>query len=388
MSSRSLGTDGFNDVRRLRVTKALDDVSENLIQYKGTGGTKRQTLCFSVMPILNALGYDIFDPKAVEFDVCVGGVEQPDVDILLYSDGRPLLAVYCKPLGSFDTRPEFDIDALSLESLQSKGIKLIVVSDGYCLRLYNLEGEFLKSYCIDTASEADVDDLLNLSSRDGVSALVDDFSPLVAVYKCIVKEIKETIDADDDHLTGLQGSLDTLFDVSGLGLNEASSRKYSKLFLKDIVGYVDNRLAEISGLTPDSGLSDKSGCFKVDRGISTAVTGKVPVRVKIGSESYFVDSWKEVLGVIINYLREVALWDDYRIYEYVVPQSRRTIKSISSDEDKEVVASAIKRFVDTGVAADTVASRLRVLGEQCKVDCYLCVLTRDDYTLLAEVMGK
>lgn len=294
MSSKSLGANGFNDVRRLRLTKALDEVSKNLLQYKGTGGTERQTLSFSVMPILSALGFDIFDPKVVEFDVSVGGSEQPDVDVLLYSDGSPLLAVYCKPLDSFGSRLELDIDALSLESLQSRGIQLIIVSDGYCLRVYNLEGDFLRSYSIDDTSESDIDDLLKLTSKDSVSALVSDFSPLLAIYRGIAEEMTETINADEGYVTELQGSLDAFFSALGLGLSEDSSHKYSKLFLKDILGYVNNRLAEISGLTPDTKLSDKSGCFKVDRGISAAVTGKVPVRVKIGSESYFVDSWKEV----------------------------------------------------------------------------------------------
>lgn len=64
--------------------------------------TEEATKNAAVMPILNALGYDVFDPSVVvpEFTADVGTKKGEKVDYAILKDGKPIILMECKSVGS------------------------------------------------------------------------------------------------------------------------------------------------------------------------------------------------------------------------------------------------------------------------------------------------
>lgn len=59
-----------------------------------------KTAC--VLPFIQALGYDVFNPSEVvpEFVADVPGKKGEKVDYAIYKDGKPIILIECKPIGS------------------------------------------------------------------------------------------------------------------------------------------------------------------------------------------------------------------------------------------------------------------------------------------------
>ncbi len=71
-------------------------------KLKGSITTEEACKTAFVMPFLNALGYDVFNPDIVtpEFIADVGVKKGEKVDYAIKSDGKIIMLVECKPCGS------------------------------------------------------------------------------------------------------------------------------------------------------------------------------------------------------------------------------------------------------------------------------------------------
>ncbi|MBD2054560.1 type I restriction enzyme HsdR N-terminal domain-containing protein [Oculatella sp. FACHB-28] len=60
--------------------------------------TEEATKQYLVIPFIQALGYDVFDPKEVvpEFDANVGAAKKYKLDYAIFKDGKPIILIECK----------------------------------------------------------------------------------------------------------------------------------------------------------------------------------------------------------------------------------------------------------------------------------------------------
>ena len=80
----------------------LDRLAARLGQHAEHLKTEEATKHTLVMPIINALGYNVFDPLEVvpEFTADVGIKKGEKVDYAIVMDGKPMILVECKAFGS------------------------------------------------------------------------------------------------------------------------------------------------------------------------------------------------------------------------------------------------------------------------------------------------
>lgn len=73
-------------------------LSEKIVSLKETITTEEATKTSFVLPLLQILGYDIFNPKELlpECVSDIGGKKGEKVDYLLYKDNNPILIIECK----------------------------------------------------------------------------------------------------------------------------------------------------------------------------------------------------------------------------------------------------------------------------------------------------
>jgi hypothetical protein len=78
-----------------QLSKRLSEQSENL-------ATEEATKNAAVMPLLNLLGYNVFDPTVVvpEFTADTGTKKGEKVDYAIMRDGTPVMLIECKSVGS------------------------------------------------------------------------------------------------------------------------------------------------------------------------------------------------------------------------------------------------------------------------------------------------
>ena len=72
--------------------------SERISKLKDSIGTEEATKNAFVMPLLNALGYDVFNPMEVmpEFTCDIGTKKGEKIDYAIMKDGKPILLIECK----------------------------------------------------------------------------------------------------------------------------------------------------------------------------------------------------------------------------------------------------------------------------------------------------
>ena len=77
-------------------------VAERVRSSQDQVGSEEATKTALVMPFIQALGYDVFDPGEVvpEFTADVGIKKREKVDYAIMRDGAPIMLIECKPLGS------------------------------------------------------------------------------------------------------------------------------------------------------------------------------------------------------------------------------------------------------------------------------------------------
>lgn len=80
----------------------LDRLASRLEQHASVLQTEEATKQTLVLPVINALGYNVFDPLEVvpEFTADVGTKKGEKVDYAIHIDGAPMILIECKMLGA------------------------------------------------------------------------------------------------------------------------------------------------------------------------------------------------------------------------------------------------------------------------------------------------
>ena len=99
-------------------------------------GTEEGTKQFLVLPLLNALGYDIHDPTEVdpEFAADVGVKKGEKVDYAIYHDGIPIILLECKPAKS--TLKSSDVSQL-FRYFTATNARFGILTNGILYRFYS-----------------------------------------------------------------------------------------------------------------------------------------------------------------------------------------------------------------------------------------------------------
>jgi predicted type IV restriction endonuclease len=63
--------------------------------------TEEATKQYLIIPFIQALGYDVFDPREVfpEYDANVGASKKYKLDYAILKDGKPIILIECKAKG-------------------------------------------------------------------------------------------------------------------------------------------------------------------------------------------------------------------------------------------------------------------------------------------------
>ncbi len=82
----------------MEITNQLKELAQKVTSLKERIGTEEATKTAFVLPFINILGYDIFNPTEVvpEFTADLGLKKREKVDYAIYQDGQPILIVECK----------------------------------------------------------------------------------------------------------------------------------------------------------------------------------------------------------------------------------------------------------------------------------------------------
>ena len=77
---------------------AIKQISDRIVKLKGNLETEEATKNALVMPFLNALGYDVFNPLEVlpEMTCDIGTKKGEKIDYAILKDGQPVILIECK----------------------------------------------------------------------------------------------------------------------------------------------------------------------------------------------------------------------------------------------------------------------------------------------------
>lgn len=112
----------------------IEKIRSRLPHIKGEEATKQAL----VIPLLQVLGYDVFDPREVkpeyvaDFAVKKGG-QFEKIDYAIFMNGSPAIFIECKPLGS---SLEDHNGQLSRYFNSAPSVKVAVITDGVKLRVF------------------------------------------------------------------------------------------------------------------------------------------------------------------------------------------------------------------------------------------------------------
>lgn len=86
----------------MELIDTLSRLSDRVTQQMSVLKTEEATKNALVMPLINALGYNVFDPQEVipEFTADVGTKKGEKVDYAIVIDGHPMILIECKTAGS------------------------------------------------------------------------------------------------------------------------------------------------------------------------------------------------------------------------------------------------------------------------------------------------
>ena len=73
----------------------IKQLSERVAKLKENIGTEEATKTAFIMPFIQALGYDVFDPTEVvpEFTCDLGIKKCEKIDYAIYKDGQPIILI-------------------------------------------------------------------------------------------------------------------------------------------------------------------------------------------------------------------------------------------------------------------------------------------------------
>ncbi len=80
----------------------INDLSERSQKLKGSLNSEEATKTALILPFIQALGYDIFNPEEVvpEFVADVAGLKGEKIDYAIMQDGEPIMIIDCKCCGT------------------------------------------------------------------------------------------------------------------------------------------------------------------------------------------------------------------------------------------------------------------------------------------------
>lgn len=86
----------------MNLADRLQNVANRVVGVREQLATEEATKNALVMPFIQALGYDVFNPAEVvpEFTADVGIKKGEKVDYAIFTDGKPFMLVECKPVGA------------------------------------------------------------------------------------------------------------------------------------------------------------------------------------------------------------------------------------------------------------------------------------------------
>ena len=76
----------------------IKQLSERVVKLKDNIQTEEATKTAFIMPMIQALGYDVFDPTEVvpEFTCDLGIKKGEKIDYAIHKDGQPIVLIECK----------------------------------------------------------------------------------------------------------------------------------------------------------------------------------------------------------------------------------------------------------------------------------------------------
>ncbi|WP_297050597.1 type I restriction endonuclease [uncultured Desulfovibrio sp.] len=133
-----------------------------------------------VMPFIQALGYDVFNPAEVvpEFSAPIGEYKDARVDYAILADGKPILLIECKTLG---TELEFKHCNQLQIYFHGTDARIGILTDGNRYRFYSdleapnvMDTKPYMEFCLDDMEEALIPELRRLAKgRFDCDACVD-----------------------------------------------------------------------------------------------------------------------------------------------------------------------------------------------------------------------
>ena len=119
----------------MSIAEKLRLIVDRIPGLRETGLAEEATKTALTMPMLQALGYDVFNPAEVcpEFTADVGIKKGEKVDYAILRDGQPVILIECKPLGA-------SLDNYSSQLFRyfnTLSSRLAIITDGAVLRLYS-----------------------------------------------------------------------------------------------------------------------------------------------------------------------------------------------------------------------------------------------------------
>ncbi len=114
---------------------SLSSLAERAVQVVSQVETEEATKTALVLPFLQAMGYDVFNPREVnpEFTADVGIKKGEKVDYAVCRDGQPTILIECKPHGaSLDT-----YSGQLFRYFSVTNARLAILTDGVVYRFYS-----------------------------------------------------------------------------------------------------------------------------------------------------------------------------------------------------------------------------------------------------------
>lgn len=150
-------------------SERIAELSKKVKTLAGSLTTEEATKNALVMPFLAALGYDVFNPAEVvpEFSAPIGEYKDARVDYAILVDGKPILLLECKALGT-------PLDCKHCNQLQlyfhGTEAPIAILTDGNRYRFYSdleaankMDSKPYMEFCLDDMDEALIPELRKLT---------------------------------------------------------------------------------------------------------------------------------------------------------------------------------------------------------------------------------
>jgi predicted type IV restriction endonuclease len=114
----------------------IKGLSQQVQELKDSVKTEEATKHAFVMPLISALGYNVFNPKEVcpEFTADVPGVKAEKVDYAIMMDGQPIILIECKSWNENIDKPQHLSQLFRYFAVTS--VKFSILTNGIVYRFY------------------------------------------------------------------------------------------------------------------------------------------------------------------------------------------------------------------------------------------------------------